>query len=394
MRLLHVSIWAATDPLIRNSVLPKLQILRSEFSITDQHLCLFNRWQPYQGQLNDLLDGLQIHVLESSPFPLRWFDLTFRIIQWQKKFHKLLQDIRPNRVIMHGTPTGVLAFQACVQLGIPFQVESCEPHAQYMADSGAWKLWGVKYWYARFQEKRLYACATYLLPVSSHYAAQLSKQGISPDKIITLPCCIPTSLFQFDAENRRISREKFSIPQDAVVGVYLGKFNGVYFPVSVLKTLTAAFTFFPNYYHLFLTAEPRDLLVDTLKGFGIPLDRVVIYQSPSHEVPVHLAAADFAWSFIKPSVSSRFCSPVKNAEYLASGLPVILPGGIGQDSDLITNERAGAIDDFSTRQLQQETLSTIQSIMTTPGVRARLGALASCYRGEHLIKEAYRFVFK
>lgn len=394
MRLLHVSIWAATDPLIRNSVLPKLQILRSEFSIADQHLCLFNRWHPYQGQLDDLMDGLQIHVLESSPFPLPWFDLTFRIIQWRKKLKKLLVNLRPDRVIMHGTPTGVLAFQACVQLGIPFQVESCEPHAQYMADSGAWKKWGLKYWYASYQEQRLYAHAAFLLPVSSYYTAQLTRLGISPDKIVTLPCCIPTSFFQFNTANRKISREMFSVPQDAVLGVYLGKFNGVYFPVTVLKTLTSAFAFFPNYYHLFLTAEPRDLLENTLKGFGIPLERVIIYQAPAQEVPVHLAAADFAWSFIKPSASSPFCSPVKNAEYLASGLPVIVPGGIGQDSDVITDERAGVVDDFSTGQLQQETLVTIQSIFSTPGVRARLGELAARYRGVHLISEAYSIVFK
>ena len=394
MRLLHLSLWGAGDPLIRNSVYPKLKILREEFSLTDLHLCIFNRWEAYDGELDHLLPGLRIHVLESNSSPVGVLDLPYRVFQWKKKFRKLLAELKPDRVIMHGTPIGVLSFSECVRAGIPYQVESCEPHAQYMADSGAWSRSGFKYLYARIQEKSLFSNAKFLLPVSPLFGQYLMANGIDTSRIVFLPCCISTHHFAFDEEKRNLIRNSFRIPNQSITGIYVGKFEGVYFPFSVLGVLGEAFSGIDSYHHIFLTAESPEAIRRVLGEHDIPLERIFIVKSPPDKVSDYLSAADFAWSFIKPSSSSPFCSPVKNAEYLASGLPVLIPTSIGEDSDLILSENAGVQDNFVEGKLQEGTLNDLKAILMEDGHRQRIAKISYQKRGLHLIGEAYKIIYK
>jgi hypothetical protein len=60
-------------------------------------------------------------------------------------------------------------------------------------------------------------------------------------------------------------------------------------------------------------------------------------------MPGHLSAADVGLSFILPAPSKRACSPVKNGEYLACGLPVVTTAGIGDYSELVSGQRVGVV---------------------------------------------------
>lgn len=60
------------------------------------------------------------------------------------------------------------------------------------------------------------------------------------------------------------------------------------------------------------------------------------------EIPAHLAAADFAISFVAPSFSKIASSPTKMGEYLAAGLPVVFNAGVG-DLDDLKREGVGAV---------------------------------------------------
>jgi hypothetical protein len=57
----------------------------------------------------------------------------------------------------------------------------------------------------------------------------------------------------------------------------------------------------------------------------------------------YLSAADFAFATIKSTPIRLYCCPVKNGEYWASGLPILLEDGIGDDSDIIKSEGGGII---------------------------------------------------
>ena len=54
-----------------------------------------------------------------------------------------------------------------------------------------------------------------------------------------------------------------------------------------------------------------------------------------NEIPMYLSAADIAFSLRIPRYSMRGVFPIKLAEYLLMGLPVITSKGIGDTEDLL-----------------------------------------------------------
>jgi glycosyltransferase involved in cell wall biosynthesis len=70
------------------------------------------------------------------------------------------------------------------------------------------------------------------------------------------------------------------------------------------------------------------------------------------EVPMYLSAADIAFSLRIPRYSMRGVFPIKLAEYLLMGLPVITSKGIGDTEDLL-KEAPGCFvfNHFSTKSM-------------------------------------------
>jgi glycosyltransferase involved in cell wall biosynthesis len=82
----------------------------------------------------------------------------------------------------------------------------------------------------------------------------------------------------------------------------------------------------------------------------------------------YLSAADIAVSLIKNCYSKQSSSPTKNAEYLASGLPIIANRGVGDVDLLIEKYGVGAlIADFDAASF----LRAFEKIESLGDVRSR-----------------------
>ncbi|HEY4651975.1 MAG TPA: hypothetical protein VIG72_11210, partial [Pontibacter sp.] len=96
---------------------------------------------------------------------------------------------------------------------------------------------------------------------------------------------------------------------------------------------------------------------------------------------------------IKPYPSARYCSPVKIGEYWASGLPVLLTEGVGDDSDIIKNEGGGALFNLQEPESVKRAIWQIQAILQDPTHRQEIPKLAIKYRSPDKIREAYEYFF-
>ena len=56
-----------------------------------------------------------------------------------------------------------------------------------------------------------------------------------------------------------------------------------------------------------------------------------------------MGLADFALTPVKPVPTKKCCSPVKDGEYWALGLPVVITAGISEDSEIIASSRTGVV---------------------------------------------------
>ena len=61
----------------------------------------------------------------------------------------------------------------------------------------------------------------------------------------------------------------------------------------------------------------------------------------SNEVPKYLLAADYGLLIRENTVTNQVASPVKFAEYLACGLPVIISRNLGDYSEFVTKNNCG-----------------------------------------------------
>ena len=57
-------------------------------------------------------------------------------------------------MIAEGAPAGAMVYLLWQKTRLPFYVESFEPHADYMRESGVRRSWDPRYWFQRHREKR------------------------------------------------------------------------------------------------------------------------------------------------------------------------------------------------------------------------------------------------
>ena len=187
-----------------------------------------------------------------------------------------------------------------------------------------------------------------LFPESA--ATGFDKRG-RPVEVI--PCCVDLARFDgADKASRMNVRRELSV-DDRFVIAYVGSFGGWYLSEEMFDLFGEARTLDTSVFALILKQRQPELAAEALraKGFGDG-DFFVGSVSPA-EIPRYLNAADAAISFIKKCYSKQASSPTKNAEYLASGLPMIANSGIGDTDSLIREDGVGVlVDGFQPSNLQ------------------------------------------
>ena len=102
-----------------------------------------------------------------------------------------------------------------------------------------------------------------------------------------------------------------------------------------------------------------------------------------------MSGSDFAFSTIKPADCRKFCCPIKDGEYWANGLPVLIPTGIGDDSEIIEREGGGAIMNVEDQQTVLDALEKIQDQVHDKSWRAKIRDVAIKYRCSSIGESVY-----
>jgi glycosyltransferase involved in cell wall biosynthesis len=198
---------------------------------------------------------------------------------------------------------------------------------------------------------------------------------------------------RFRAEDRMRVRAELGW-QNAVVGVYAGKFGGLYHRERSFAAFAAAQRIIgPGSGLIILTSEPEEQVRAGLAAAGFNGDRLLVRYARHEEVAAHLSAADFAFAPYRGTPSSACISPMKIGEYWANGLPVLLTRGVGDDSAIISEQPlAGALFDPEGVDIN-DALSRILEVLQRPYQRKRTSELAERYRSMELTVNAYRETF-
>jgi len=306
--------------------------------------------------------------------------------------NKLVKSHDVNLVIANSP----LAGGACIlaNISVPLIVECFEPHADSMVESGVWKKYDPRYLSLKYLERKQKQSAWKLQVVSQHFKSRLRKEGIDESKIEMLANCLRIKEFAFNAETRKFVRSELGWQNTDKVGIYVGKFGGIYYDKEAFDLFARAYHYFNGSLRLiFITAHPKGKVSFELQKRGIKNQHVFIAKMPHDLVANYLSAADFAFATIKPSNIRLYCCPVKNGEYWANGLPILLENGIGDDSDIIRADGGGFIID--TLDLSK-TFDHLEKMIARgrENYANEVMAVAKKFRRIELMEDYYAKIFK
>ncbi len=202
--------------------------------------------------------------------------------------------------------------------------------------------------------------------VSHKLAQHLRETGAwtRPIPSTVVGCCADTRRFYFDPAMRAARRKELGFDQRFVV-CYSGAMWHWQRPDAIAAAFAAIRSAMPDAHMLILSREPEKLL-DHLARLAVPADAVTVHAAAHDQVASYLMAADVALLLRENSLTNQVASPVKFAEYLRCGLPVLLTPYIGDLSAVAVEEGVGLTVDFPVQAEQ-----VIQAART---LRERLAA--------------------
>jgi len=395
MNITFIGNWSINEGLTDATVIPHLKILSGMPVVKEVIFCSIERGNDFIIE-SDLGIPKIIHVpINSTSYFNSIVGSTLDFISFRKQILDIAIKHQSELIICRGSPAGSIGYFIHKKSGIPFYVESFEPHAEYMYESGVWSKYNLKYIMEKYWEQKQKKYAKGLMPVANNYKQKLVMEGVDASKLNVIPCCVELEEFKYKEEQRLAVRKKLNI-EDEVTGIYVGKFGGIYYSDEALESFKAAFEYFKNNFKMIiLTPDNKSQIRNRLIEIGLDKDSFIVDSIPHSEVPSYLSAADFAFSLYRPSRSKRFLSPIKNGEYWANGLPIIMTKGIGDDSQIIDSEGGGVTFDLEDNNLIKA-LQKIEVIIQSGSkeeTSKEIRGIASRYRNFHIAQKVYEKVY-
>jgi glycosyltransferase involved in cell wall biosynthesis len=137
------------------------------------------------------------------------------------------------------------------------------------------------------------------------------------------------------SEDRASVRQQLGISSEAPLAVYVGTIGFRQQTSRVGEFALALRRLRPDTRLLVLTGSPEAAQEELAARMPELAEFTTIRRVSHAEVPRYLAAADVGTAFVHKSFSTQGVSPLKTAEYLLCGVPVVGTSGIGRSSAAI-----------------------------------------------------------
>lgn len=401
MNILVITYWSFNEPLTQAATLPYLSMMKSASGEDKVHLMT--------------LEKEQFIIPKEEEAAIR-VDLEAQGIQWiHKKYHKfglramlafssnllfLMRYCRKHKIdVLHafGSPAATSAHLLHRLTGIKYVIDSYEPHAESMVENGSWRRNSLAYILLKNFEHYQARKATAVVATTDgmkDYAAKT--YGHIPAAFVTKPACVDLNLFK-PTYSLAISRSDLQIPTEDRVCVYAGKVGGIYLREEIFDFFDACHKHWNGAFSVLLLSDMQESeMLGLLEGKSIPREKIHLKFAPHAEVPNYLALADFAINPVKPVPSKRYCTSIKDGEYWAMGLPVVIPAGISDDSDLIRKEQIGVVLDELNTPAYEKAAASLDQILQRENpslLRNKIRQIAHEKRGLHIAEYGYQKLY-
>lgn len=400
--ILVLTSWPLQSGLIQAYTLPYLGMIRERVSPASR-ISLVTMERAAPGNPLREPEALRVRLEESGidwiPLPYRPFGILAACLMaahtLRLAVHCLSRDIRAIHAFC--TPAGGVGCLLSVALGIPLVLDSYEPHADAMVELGVWKSRGAAFRILHALERlQSHRARAVIAATASMRSYAESRFGVRFEKFFVKPACVDLGRFRrVDSRTSPLAR-RLGL-EGKVVCVYAGKLGGIYLEEEVFEIFKAAGEHWgPRFRALLLSGDDRSKVRALCVRVGFDPDRLVHEYVPYHEMPDYLAVADFALTPVRPVPTKSHCTPIKDGEYWAMGLPVLITPGISTDSEIIGRERIGVVLKDLSQESYRRAIQEIDELMageSTDALRARVRGAAETHRSFAVARPAYDGVY-
>jgi len=397
--ILVLTYWSAPDALIQTYTLPYVRQMRRVLPASARiHLLTLEQTEHSREAAAAIRERLRKEGIEWLPVRYRRFGLGMLLrlaFLMPRLVHLCVRD-RIAAIHAWCMPAGALGWLLSVLTGRPLHIDSYEPHAEAMVENGTWARSSLAYRLLAWFERRLTQRASVLISCTAgflEFAPRFYRTSFEHKRTFVKPACTDLALFHPSLAKDSGLLSELGLT-GKVVAVYAGKFGGIYLRGEVFTFLAACHRHWGDDLRVLLLSNHSDQELSAWASeAGLPASVVVKRFVPHAEVPRYMGLGDFGLCPVLTTPSKRFCTPIKNGEYWALGLPVVITPGISDDSDLVVQQRAGVVWDYTRPpEIAVEALVALlaePSTERTTRYRQLVEAKRSFSMAEAIYKEVY-----
>jgi glycosyltransferase involved in cell wall biosynthesis len=397
--ILFLTSWSSDEPLMLSYVVPYLEMIRELRPVEPMFLVT---WEKQSGghsgnreQLNAALQALNITKVET---PFMRFGMR-ALFGHMRSIWKLAALMRKHDIgTLHPFAPAAGAMALMVRMLCPARIvmDSWEPHADAMVETRAWRQHSLGFRVLSAMEKRIAKSADLLLATSVQmpdYARR--KWGNVPGRVLHRPACVNFEVFNPQRWNRAELRQAQGIPDDAVVGICVSKLGDLYLDQELFDFFALTERSFGSRLKvILLTSTPREKAEVWARKAGLSPAVLTVKMVAHEDVPVWLAMADFAVNPQRPVPAKRYGTPVKDGEYWAMGLPLVILPEISDDSEVVAQEKAGIILRSCSPEDMMLAVNELRDFLQRyPAPAPHIRAVAEKYRSMEIARRVYAEVY-
>jgi len=389
----YITYWSLLDPLCQSQSLPYLYALADEGYRLGLITFEQPRWRMAPEEARATKEELRARGID-------WHPLSYH--KWPPVV-STLYDIgvgalaatalarRSGASFVHGrssVPCGIAAVAAKLA-GKRLFVDADGPLSQEYVDAGVWKEGSIGHRITAWGERRSVELADVVAVLTKHRRAEVS-EWLTDTPVHILPCAVDLERFRPLQDSRDQLRRGLGL--EGTVFVYVGKAGGWYDAEGMVAFLAAAKEVFQQVTLLVLTRDSASHFADLCDRADVQL---VTRSAEPSDVPAYLNAADVGLCFRHRFPSQLSCSPIKSAEYLACGLPVVSTSGCGDYDELIEAERVGIVVKSSDAEAFLTASRDLARLLAEDAIADRCRSTATRFLGlEEVVAPRYSEIYR
>jgi hypothetical protein len=400
--VLVTTFWSFKDALVQTYTLPYLRIMHKHLPEGSTIYLLTIEQERYQIQAEELAKieaDLKKYNIVSLRFNyysygfrslLNWLRIVFRLffLIWIKNVHYIHSFC---------TTSGMSGYLLSILTGRTYLIDSYEPHAEASVENGDWKRSSFRFRLLFFLEKLESKRAKYIISATEgmrKYA--LEKYNATFKNFYVKPACVDLTLFSFKNRKNPSLVKEFGY-EGKIVCVYAGKFGGIYLDKEIFEFFKVADTFWGEKFRLLVLTshQPKEIEM-RCKAVGIDFSKVHVRFVSHAQIPDYMGLADFGVTPVKPIPTKRYCTPVKDGEYWALGLPIVITRDISDDSEIVEKHKIGSVMYEFTASEYLRNVQEIDALLqnhTTEELYYKVRQVAEQYRSFEIAEKIYEEIY-